>query len=279
MFTKNESFEGLVDQEIALTERKRKVEATLKELEAAQGDAYLENPDAFDAGPATRAELELKGITRAIAVVRSRRPGVVEKENRDQAAILRAEASVKRRELENITNKSEKLFAAISKLEEFDISSGAMLQLDPSTPWGGRVIPKSRRLLVEVESIEAVATYLETAKLAESTPAEGFSLENVIDPAEIVRGVLLDRSSAGPSAEAVTDWLAALEGIALKRSVVLGSARKDVRLYWASGTLDPNSSFVRAGSTKEEFRVGTVPGLAAGGPNQAAGLWLERNVA
>lgn len=231
-------FERLCTKELSLVTRRQQALTALASAKAAAGIALADDSEATaELEIIWRLNADIDAADHAIHLIRERRPAAIAAEQQKEADAIRAEAATKRRELGGLQAKTAKLWAQLSELE------GAKLSGENVMVEGGL---RSEALSHAADTLEAKALEVESAGIR----AYGFvDLEDVTSDGMLIEAVLRHKS-AGPSAEAVQEWLTSCADDQRVPGRAFDARPRRVRLEWAASKIDAMASY--------QF----VPGLA-----------------
>jgi hypothetical protein len=241
IFKANE-LEKIAGREIELTNRKTAALAQLASARDAAGIAMVESDARVEIESVARLAAEVETATRAIELVRGRRPEAIAAENRKSAEAIRAEATTKKKEFDSLQSKTSKLFGEISKLEGVPYDNWVLgYQPEGCVPFDSvlKRTPKSEALALEVQSLESKADALQAA----SVPPHGYVDIEITSDEDAVLATLKHRS-AGPSAEMVKKWLTSCADHNRVPGRSFGDLPRRVRIEWRDGAIDRNTSVV-----------------------------------
>jgi hypothetical protein len=231
IFGTNE-FEKIVGREIALTNRKRGAIMQLASAKEAAGSAMVDGEGFAEVEAVAKLTGEIDTLSRAVAIIRERRPAAITAEYRKEAEVLRARQAAKQKELTSHTAKVLKLVAQLSDLE--GVKLGEWLYTDS----GGNA--RSEKLELEIRDLNQKADALESAGVAHYGCTD---LDGVTTDAEVIEAILRHKS-AGPSVEAIQKWISACANSNRVPDCDFGASPRRVRVEWNDGEIDLNASYI-----------------------------------
>jgi hypothetical protein len=233
LFRKPVTIEALAEREMVLEQKLAAAHAELEAAEHQAAESYIGDDDAApDVDAVLRRQAAVSAINGAIVALRRQRPSVIEATSQRDAATVRAAAEGKRKELEAMTRKREKLLGELGELE----GVAGLFVADRPT--------RSEALSGELVELERRADALET----QIAPASGlFDTEDtlVISSAEVILAVLKS-PSIGPTAREIQQWMRAVELAALPRAggQILEEQPRRVRIVWTAGSINAAESYI-----------------------------------
>lgn len=260
-FVGNE-FDRLVVREIALVARKRSALVKLARVREAASVALAEDSEAMpELLEVAKLSESVQAASRAIELVRERRPRAIMNSLRSLAETIRGPAAAKTQELNALKEKTGRLYAELSKLEGVEFGDWVLnFQKEGLVAWGAleKTTSRSHRLEAEIQEIADRVSRLDIA-----VPTYGFvHLEGVTGDDPVVEAVLRHKS-AGPSAEAVIAWLTACASAPRLHGCGFGDHSRSVRIEWNSEVIDTSASNVY------------VAGLASSSPATLGGYFKK----
>jgi hypothetical protein len=236
-------FEKIVSREIELTNKKRGALAQLETAREAAGVAILENDGNSEVDTVSRLNAEIEATTRAIGLLRARRPAAIMNQRGADIETVRAEAATKRRELNALQAKTGKLLSELSKLESVEYGQWLLsYQAEGLVAFDSvvKTTPRSQQLMTEIGALESKAEVMESAPLSTYgyvDLGEATSDEHVVE-------AVLRHHSVGPSAESVQGWISACADTNRVPGKAFGNMPRRVRLEWNDGKIDTGASLI-----------------------------------
>ena len=239
MFGKDTTLTEIADRELRLLAEKQTMEKQLTQAKQAAGLALVDGNATTEIGDAVQLRIQMEGRELAINILRERRRATILSAKQEAAKKIRSEQSEKRSDLETLSSTTAKLLAQLSVLEgvKFDQS---ILGLQPTTDLGvlaGCHTTKSEDLRMQISALEQRAIDLEQATVPDFGHIE---LEDVTVDTAVLRAVLM-HESAGPSAEAIHQWIGACAKSNRVPDGNFGDRPRSVRLSWNRGGIAPDS--------------------------------------